>query len=101
MAKESSLLDVLLDDNNQDPIELTDENGNTIRYDQVAIIPIDNRLYVILKPLDYVKGIEDDQAILFEYEKELDRLKVIYDEEIIDQVGKIYNDLLNKQGGDA
>lgn len=64
-----SLLDILLDPDNQDPISLMDENGVQIKFDQVAVIPYEvdgeRRLYVILKPLDKVEGVADDEAVVF------------------------------------
>lgn len=64
------LLDVLLDQENKDPIVLMDENGRQITFEQIAIIPYDvpgeeRKLYVILKPLDKVEGIADDEAVVF------------------------------------
>lgn len=63
------LLDVLLDDNNRDPIVLMDETGRQITFEQVAIIPhIVNdvkKLFAVLKPLDKIEGIGEDEAIVF------------------------------------
>ncbi len=59
------ILDILLDEDNEDPITLYDENSKAIKFDQVAIIPLDNKLYAILKPLDEIKGVADDEAIVF------------------------------------
>ena len=64
------LLDVLLNPNNREPIVLMDETGRQIVFEQVAIIPIDysdgeRNVYVILKPMDKVVGINDDEAIVF------------------------------------
>ncbi len=63
------LLDVLLDQDNKDPIVLTDEKGKKLAFEQVAIIPYgadgDKDLYVVLKPISKIKGIQDDEAIVF------------------------------------
>lgn len=63
------LLDVLLDPDNKDPIVLTDEKGKKLAFEQVAIIPYgvdDNKtLYVVLKPISKIKGIADDEAVVF------------------------------------
>lgn len=63
--QEIDLLDILLDEDNEDPITLYDENSKPIKFDQVAVIPMDDRLYTILKPLDEIKGVADDEAIVF------------------------------------
>ena len=37
--EEMDVLDILLDEENDDPISLFDENDNEIKFEQVAIIP--------------------------------------------------------------
>lgn len=64
-TQEVDLLDILLDEDNEEPITLYDENSKAIKFDQVAIIPIDDRLYAILKPIDEIPGVADDEAIVF------------------------------------
>lgn len=64
------LLDVLLDEENSDPIILQDDTGKKLSFDQVAVIPYDAEgqdclLYVILKPLDKIAGVADDEAVVF------------------------------------
>ena len=60
-----SILDILLDENNEDPIVLYDETGKQVKWDQIAVIPMGERLYAILKPLDEIPGIAEDEAIVF------------------------------------
>ena len=64
------ILDILLDADNRDPITLVDSDGRAINFEQVAVIPFETRhgnrnLYCVLKPLDPIKGIADDEAIVF------------------------------------
>lgn len=63
------LLDILCDQENKEPIILMDENGKQLTFEQVAVIPyeVDEevRLYTVLKPLDKIDGIADDEAIVF------------------------------------
>ena len=54
--QEVNLLDVLLDEDNDDPITVYDENDKPVRFDQVAIIPFKEKLYAILKPIDEMDG---------------------------------------------
>jgi len=63
--QEIDILDVLLDEDNEEPITLYDENSKPIKFDQVAIIPIEEKLYAILKPIDEIPGVADDEAIVF------------------------------------
>ncbi len=64
-VKDVNILDILLDEDNDDPITLFDENDKAVRFDQVAIIPFKEKLYAILKPIDDMEGVEDDEAIVF------------------------------------
>lgn len=59
------ILDVLLDQNDTDPIVLEDDKGKRIRFEQVAIVPYDNKIYAVLKPIDKIEGVKDDEAIVF------------------------------------
>ena len=59
------ILDIILDEHNTEPLILQDEKGKQIRFEQVAVIPYNEKIYVILKPIDKIEGVEDDQAIVF------------------------------------
>jgi len=67
-----NVLDILLDEENDSPITLFDEKDKGIKFDQVAIIPMEEKLYAILKPLDKMEGVADDEAIVFLVEEEED-----------------------------
>lgn len=73
----SDLLDILFDSDNTAPLIFKDEDGKELSFEQVAVIPYtspeddESAVYAILKPLDYIEGIQDDEAIVF---------KVIQDE---------------------
>ncbi len=67
-----NILDVLLDENNDKPITLYDENDKAVKFDQVAIIPMEEQLYAILKPIDEMEGVADDEAIVFLVEEDED-----------------------------
>lgn len=79
------LLDVLLDKDNHDPIVLMDENGRQLSFEQVAMIvrEVDGekRLFPILKPIDRIKGIDDDAAIVFRVEENEEGVHVLLIEE--------------------
>lgn len=95
------LLDILLDEDNEDPIKLFDENGKEYKFDQVALIPLDERLYAILKPLDKIKGVADDEAIVFavnEKDGEETTLIVEIDESVATRVFDEYYRILDQQG---
>ncbi len=97
------LLDVLLDANNRDPIVLMDEKGKQLTFEQVAVIPYDmeseRKLYVVLKPLDKLDGIADDEAIVFLCEQDKNGntvLRVEENEEVAIAVFDKYYDLLEE-----
>lgn len=60
-----SILDILLDEENDSPVTLYDENDKELRFEQVAIIPLEEKLFAILKPMDEMEGVADDEAIVF------------------------------------
>lgn len=63
--REEDVLDILLDENNDSPITLFDENEKAVKFEQVAIIPDNENIYAILKPIDDMDGVADDEAIVF------------------------------------
>lgn len=63
--EEEDILDLLLDENNDDPITLYDEDDKAIKFEQVAIIPENDNIYAVLKPIDELDGVADDEAIVF------------------------------------
>ena len=66
---EKTIIDILLDADNREPIWLSDESGHHILFEQVAVIPRGKKLYCVLKPLTLIKGIGEDEALIF-YVKE-------------------------------
>lgn len=63
------LLGILLDGDNHDPILLANKKGQRIKFEQIAVIPYEadtvKSLYCILKPIDTVPGVGEDEAIVF------------------------------------
>ncbi len=99
--KPIDILDVLLDQDNRDPIVLMDENGRQLTFEQIAVIPYEvrkeKRLYCVLKPMDKIEGIADDEAIVFVIDQDKDGnsiVKVEEDEEVAIAVFDKYYDLL-------
>lgn len=101
--KPVDILDVLLDQDNKEPIVLVDEAGKQLTFEQVAVIPYEvrkeKRLYCVLKPLDKIEGIGDDEAIVFVVDQDKDGnsvIKVEEDEEVAIAVFDKYYDLLEE-----
>ena len=59
------IYDVLLDEENKEPIVLVDGNGRKTAFEQIAVIPHNEKLYCILKPVDKTENVADDEAIVF------------------------------------
>lgn len=101
--KNLDILDILLDQDNKEPIVLMDETGKQLTFEQVAVIPYEvrkqERLYCVLKPLDKIEGIADDEAIVFLVDTDDEGNSVIRieeDEEVAIAVFDKYYDLLEE-----
>jgi len=92
--KNENILEILLDENNDSPIILYDEKDKAIKFDQVAIIPLEEKLYVILKPIDEMEGVAEDEGIVFFVDEKDSQLIVETDEEVSMQVFDEYYKLL-------
>lgn len=97
MNKEYSVVDMLLDPDNESPISLVNDNGMEILFDQIAVIPYKEKLYAILKPITKIDGVGDDEALVFEINIDEDMLFVIYDFDLCDKIFDVYYDLLKDQ----
>ncbi len=93
------LIDILLDENNTDPIVVIDEKGRQIAFEQIAIIPRGETIYCVLKPIDKVNGVADDEGIVFKVDKNEageSILRVETDEQIAIEIFDQYYDLIDE-----
>ena len=97
MNEDYSVIDMLLDPDNESPIVLQNEKGEHVSFDQIAIIPYNDKLYAILKPITPVEGVGENEALVFELLYEEDSLVIINNFEICDSVFDIYYDLLKQE----
>ena len=98
VKEEVSPIDCLFDENNTDPIVLYNEKGEPVDFEQVALVPLDERVFVILKPIKPMEGIGEDEALVFEVlenEDEEDFLALVVEVDIIDRVFKVYDGLVD------
>ncbi|MBQ7224188.1 MAG: DUF1292 domain-containing protein [Clostridia bacterium] len=103
MEEKIDILDTLLDEENNDPIILENERGEKIVFEQIAIIPKVEDLYCILKPVEPIDGLEEDEALVFkilENEEGEASLTLETDEDVIDEVFNVYYDLLDEEDGE-
>ena len=66
MAEEFlSPIDMLLDENNTDNIKLYNEDNQEVEFEQIALVPIEDKTYAILKPVSTMEGIADENGHAF------------------------------------
>jgi len=98
-----SPIDILFDETNNDPIYLYSEKGEFIGFEQIALIPLRELVYVILKPIKPMDGIGENEGLVFEIKEDTngkEYLKLVVDEKIIDDVFVIYDDLCSSEPED-
>ncbi len=103
-AAQVDLLDVLLDKDNKDPITLMDEKGKQLSFEQIAMIvhevKKEKKLFAILKPVDKIEGIGENEAIVFLVDQDKNGntiLKIEEDEDVAIDVFDDYYDLLEEE----
>jgi hypothetical protein len=103
MKEERSPIELLLDENNSENIKLFDDKNNEVEFEQVAIVPIEEKIYAILKPAQKMDGVGDDEALVFTIEEIDDEecLVIEESEEIIDKVFDQYYEMLKDEGIDV
>ena len=103
MAEDRSPVELLLDENNNENIKLYDEKNECVEFEQIATIPMNERIFVILKPVTAMENVAEDEAIVFEIQEidEEDCLVVVTEDKIIDKVFDEYYDMLKAEGIDV
>ncbi|MBQ4557913.1 MAG: DUF1292 domain-containing protein [Clostridia bacterium] len=101
--EEKSPVELLLDENNNENIKLYDEKNNCVEFEQIATIPMDERIFVILKPVTQMENVAEDEAIVFEIQEidDEDCLVVVTEDKIIDNVFDQYYEMLKAEGIDV
>ena len=93
-------IDALLDENNYDNIIIYNDKDEPVEFEQIAIIPIDDKTYAILQPVELLEGMKEDEAFAFEItqdENENDLLQLVEDNALIDRIFDEYKDLYKKK----
>ena len=98
MKKEKDIVDILLDDENKDPIVLVDGNGRKIAFEQIYVSPHNEKLYCILKPTDKIDNVAEDEALVFFVKEEGKDLVLMVetDELIAVEIFEEYYELLGE-----
>jgi hypothetical protein len=96
--EEMSVVEMLLDPDCEERVECLNEDGNIISFDQIAVIPYKDKLYAILKPVEKLEGVREDEALVFHINVEEDSIEVIYDFDLCDKIFELYYKLLKDEG---
>lgn len=90
-------LQKIFDEDNVDPIILYDEEGEEAAFDQIALIPIEDKNYVILQPLEEEgEEEEEEETLVFLIDEEREELILEEDDDVIDAVYAEYSRLLEE-----
>lgn len=96
--KELTSIDKIFDEDNNENVVLYNKNNEPVEFEQIFIMPLDGADYCILKPVEPLEGMSEDEGIVFTLQ-EVDgeeQLTVVQDQEIIDKVFDEYTRLLNE-----
>lgn len=102
-VEERDPIEALLDPQNTENIKLYDENDKATEFEQIALIPLNNSVYVLLKPVDKMEGVGEDEAVVFELIDDAesgDTLHVVMEDETIDLVFNEYKKMIEADGKD-
>ena len=89
-VEERDAIDMLLDEECTDDITLYDENNVPVDFEQIAVIPLDERLFAILKPVEPLEGVGEDEGIVIEIDEEADEIYTVNEDDIVDKVFEEY-----------
>lgn len=98
MVEERSAIDLLLDENYTGNIVMYDENDKEVEFEQIAIIPFNDKIYALLHPLN-VDTLDEDEAIVFSVEEidDEDAIVLVEDMNVVNAVFDEYYRLLKEQ----
>ena len=96
--KEIDPIDVILDDENDDNIVLYNED-EPLEFQQVCVVEFEKKQYCMLRPVEQLEDIKDNQALVFSIECEKNGnkfLQIINDDNLLDKIFKMYYDKLDE-----
>ena len=89
---------MILDEDCNDNIVLFDEDGESTEFEQIAVIPLDGKLYCILRPID-MPELDEDEAFVFSIteDDEEGAIDLVEDDDIVEEVFELYYTLLDDE----
>ncbi|MBR6769027.1 MAG: DUF1292 domain-containing protein [Clostridia bacterium] len=98
MSDNKNPLEMILDEECDDNIVLFDEDGESTEFEQIAVIPLDDQLYCILRPVD-MPELDEDEAFVFSIseDEEEGAIDLVEDDDIVEEVFQLYYTLLDDE----
>ncbi len=105
MAEEvKNPIDCLYDEDNNDIIVLFNEKGEEVGFEQIALIPLTDKTYAILKPVSPMEGVNEDEGLVFSIEASKEDgqeyLVLVTDDKVIDDVFDVYDKLIDEENAE-
>ena len=98
MSDNKNPLEMILDEECNDNIVLFDEDGESTEFEQIAVIPLEGKLYCILRPLD-MPELEEDEAFVFSISEDDEEgaIDLVEDDDIVEEVVQLNYTLLDEE----
>ena len=97
-AEEINPIDILLDKDNNENIVLYNDKDEPVEFEQIALVPLNNKFYAILEPVIKFDGVSEDEAFAFEIVRgngKEDSLLLVEDDDLIDTIFDEYKKMYN------
>ena len=91
-----SLFEDLINPENCDNISLCGPDGEDVEFEQIAVIPMDETVYFILCPVVPMGNMKEDQALVFFFDDDPDRLILCEEEQTIRSVFEVYFQMIEE-----
>ena len=91
-------IEQILDEENDETVYLkSDKDGSIQAFEQMALVPYDKRLYVILvRKEDFDSGNLDSSGLVFEVDEKNQKLNEVEDDNIIFEVFDLYDKMFEE-----
>ena len=86
--EKKDLMAILFDENNMQAIEMVNERGECIKFSQVFVTIHNEEVYCILAPINEVKGLDRNVALVFKASQE--SIHFVADEAICSEIFNMY-----------
>ena len=91
------MLDRICSPDDEEAIVLMGEGGEEFAFEKIAVVPQDDGLYIIMKPVQPMDGVGEDEGLVFLVNEGMRRFELVVDEGIIDRIFQIYDDLVDQE----